>query len=103
MLEEGAPLIDEPFRFVIEKEHGEMVKLNPGKVEFTVKTPSRIQWQITNTSEDCNLLVQGQMEYDGFLDYRLTLTANKTLKIKDIRLEVPLNKEKAKYMIDTRL
>ena len=99
LLEEGAPLIDKPFRFVIEKESGEMVKLNPGKLEFTVKTPSQIQWQITNTSEDCNLLVQGKMEYDGFLDYRLTLTANKSLKIKDIRLEVPLNKDKAKYMM----
>ena len=99
LLEEGAPLIDEPFRFVIEKENGEIIKLNPGKVEFFKKTPSQIQWQVTNTSQECNLIVHGQMEYDGFLDYRLTLTANKALKIKDIRLEVPLNKDKAKYMM----
>ena len=99
LLGEGAPLINEPFRFVIEKESGEVVKLNSGKVEFTVNTPSQIQWQITNTSEECNLLVEGLMEYDGFLDYRLTLTANKPLKIKDIRLEVPFNKAKAKYMM----
>lgn len=99
LLEEGAPLIDEPFRFVIEKESGEIVKLNPGKVEFTNKTASQIQWQITNTSADCNLLVQGLMEYDGFLDYQLTLTANKSLKIKDIRLEVLLNMDRAKYMM----
>jgi len=99
LLKEGEPLIDEPFRFVVEKENGEKVQLSPGKLKFIAMTPSQIQWQITNTSMDCNLLVEGRMEYDGFLDYRMTLTANMPLKIKDIRLEVPVNKDMARYMM----
>ncbi len=39
------------------------------------------------------------MEFDGFVDFKLTLRSKKTFKVKDIRLEIPVNKDKANYMM----
>jgi len=39
------------------------------------------------------------MEFDGFVDYGLKLTSKTAAKVKDIRLEVPVVKEKAEYMM----
>jgi hypothetical protein len=39
------------------------------------------------------------MEFDGFVDYRLKLTSKTELKIKDIRLEIAIEENKANYMM----
>ncbi len=99
LVETGEPVVSQSFRFIIEKENGELIRLNPGKLAIKEQTPSKVIWNVLNTSKECDLECTGQMEFDGFVDYRLKLTANVPLKIKDIRLEIPVAKEKAEYMM----
>ncbi len=99
LVERGEPIVDHPFRFVIEKEDGAMVGLTPGKLTFTEQTSSKVAWKVVNTSELCDLVCTGQMEFDGFVDYRVKITAKVPLKVKDIRLEIPVVGEKAGYMM----
>ncbi len=95
----GKPIISQPFRFVVEKENGEMIRLKPGKLIFDGQTPSKVNWKVVNTSPEFDLECSGQMEFDGFVDYHLKLTAKTPEKVKDIRLEIPFEKEKAEYMM----
>ena len=95
----GESIVNQPFRFIVEKDNGEIVRLTPGKLSFTEQTPSKVVWKVLNTSEDCDLECTGRMEFDGFVDYKLKLVAKNPLKIKDIRLEIPVVKEKAEYMM----
>ena len=99
LTDKTAPVVDKPFRFVVEKMDGSIIPFTSQKVKVTEETSSKIVWQAINTSEECDLVVSGQMEFDGFVDYSLRLIANKSLKIKDIRLEIPVRKEKAVYMM----
>jgi len=99
LVEKGEPVVDRPFRFIIGKENGEMVRLVPGKLTFTEQTPSKVSWNVVNTSDEFILECTGQMEFDGFVDYRIKLTAKVPVKIKDIRLEIPVVKEKSEYMM----
>jgi hypothetical protein len=99
LIEKGEPIVNSPFRFVIEKENGQIIRLSPGELTFTKQTPSKTIWQVLNTSSECDLECTGQMEFDGFVDYKLKLTAKVPLKVKDIRLEVPVANEKADYMM----
>ena len=92
-------LLVKSFRFIIEKENGELIRLEPGKLAIKEQTPSKVIWNVLNTSKECDLECIGQMEFDGFVDYQLKLTAKVPLKIKDIRLEIPVVKEKAEYMM----
>ncbi len=95
----GKPIISDPVRFIIEKEDGQIIRLQPGELNFLKQTPSKVVWKVLNTSSECDLECIGQMEFDGFVDYQLRLTTKVPLKVKDIRLEIPVVKEKAEYMM----
>ena len=99
LTEEGEPIVKEPFRFVIEKSNGQKILLVPQKFTITQQTPSRIAWKVLNTSPQVDLECTAQMEYDGFVDYQLKLTAKTSLSVKDIRLEIPFEEDKATYMM----
>lgn len=97
--QQGEPILNEPFHFIIEKENGEIIHLKPRKLQFTGQTPSAVSWKAMNTSNDCDLICNGKLEFDGFADFHITVKAKKPLSIKDIRLEVAMNKDKAIYMM----
>lgn len=99
LTDRGEPIVNKPFRFIIQKQNGEIIRLNPGELKFTSQTPSTVVWCVVNTSTECDLECTGQMEFDGFIDYHLKLTAKIPLKVKDIRLEVPIVQEKAEYVM----
>jgi hypothetical protein len=99
LTEKGEPVLSKPFRFIIEKENGGIVRLEPGKLTFMDKTPSKVLWKVVNSSEEFDLEVTGRLEFDGYIDYGLKLTSKKTVRIKDIRLEIPVEKDKAEYMM----
>ena len=95
----GEPILGRPFHFSIVGQDGDIIQLKPGKLIFTSQSPSFITWKVVNISNDVNLICNGRMEYDGFVDYRLIVKAKKRIHIKDIRLEVAMNKDKAVYMM----
>lgn len=97
--EKGEYVVNSPFRFIIEKEQGGVISLVPGEIVFSDKSDTGISWKVTNSSEEADLEVSGRLEFDGFVDYAMKLTAKRTLKIRDIRLEVPVVKDKAEYMM----
>jgi hypothetical protein len=99
LLTQGEPLLARPFRFVIEKEDGTGVLLSPGALEFSGQTPSEVSWRVRSSSVECDLTCTGTMEFDGFVDYKLTLVAKRSANIRDIRLEVPVRAEKSTYMM----
>ncbi len=97
--EKGEEVVSSPFRFIIEKESGEKIKLSTGELEFFSSSNAATNWKVVNTSADADIELTGHLEFDGFIDYSLRLTAKKQLKIKDIRLEIPVNKAYADYMM----
>jgi hypothetical protein len=97
--EKGEYVVHSPFRFIIEKQQEGVISLVPGEIVFSDKSDAGITWKVTNSSEEADLEVSGRLEFDGFVDYTMKLTAKRTLKIRDIRLEVPVVKDKAEYMM----
>jgi hypothetical protein len=45
------------------------------------------------------VFIDGDLEFDGFADFQVTLTAKEETAVNDIRLEVPLAADVAKYMM----
>ncbi|HEX5553387.1 MAG TPA: glycoside hydrolase domain-containing protein [Chitinophagaceae bacterium] len=95
----GQPIIDKPFHFIIEKANGTVIHLKPGKIAFTSQAPSFVEWKVTNTSDECDMLCKGRLDFDGFVAYQLTIKAKKPLQVKDIRMEVAMSKGRATYMM----
>jgi hypothetical protein len=95
----GEPVTNKPFRFIIEKDNGEIITLTPGNLTFNEKNASRVVWTVQNTSDEVDLTCTGSLEFDGFGDYQLSLAARKPISVRDIRLEIPVKREKAEYMM----
>ena len=97
--DKGEPILSKAFRFVIEKDNGEAITLVPGKLTFTNEQAGSVTWQVKSSSAECVLTCSGSLKYDGFVDYKVSLKALQPLKIRDIRLEVPMTNEKSTYMM----
>jgi len=95
----GEPLINSAFRFVVEKADGQIVRLKPEKFTVNQHSQSRATWSVISTSPEFDLECTGVMEFDGYIDYQLKLKAKVPVMVKDIRLEIPVNKEKSEYMM----
>ena len=96
---EGEDLLKDPMRFIIEKADGSIVRLKPGKLEISSISESKAAWRVISSSLEFDLECSAQMEFDGFVDYKLTLTARTLVKVKDIRLEILVTEGKAEYMM----
>jgi hypothetical protein len=99
LLKQGHSLLSSAFRFVIEKEDGSQVRFTPGALRFTEETPSAASWQVTSTAAEFELACEGRLESDGLMEYSLTVKTATPIRVRDIRLEVPLRKACTPYMM----
>ena len=51
------------------------------------------------SSEECTLTVRSKTEFDGCITFCATLEARRDVKLADIRLEIPIRREVATYMM----
>lgn len=99
LMPEGEAITSHPFQFIVEKENSEILQLKPGNLEFTDQSPSHLSWRVTSYCDECELICSGRMEFDGYVDYKLTLRSKEIIRVKDIRLDIPVNKDQARYMM----
>ncbi len=67
-------------------------------------SPGAVAWEARRTaanSADAGLAmdVKGRMEFDGFVEFKVTITTARDLDVDDIALVVPMNPEAAEYMM----
>lgn len=97
----GRDILAAPMAMVIEDEQAKTVEWKPGKLTFTRKAPGAVAWKVESTSGNGKLKMtcSARMEFDGFVEYKVTIKAAEKQKINDIRLEIPMKKDAAKYMM----
>jgi len=95
-------VIASPIKLVAENENGPETWQAKG-VKFTAKQAGTVGWTATNTSANLKMDVTGNIEFDGFAMYTVKVTALKDVSLKDIRMEIPFNKEASKYIIGLNL
>lgn len=80
-----------PIRFIIETESGiKELKAEPILAE---QTDGHVTGSWSAEDEDLQLSCHQTMEFDGWINYIYTIHPKKNLKVKDIRLEIPMKKE----------
>ena len=61
--------------------------------------PGAVVWKLDNLNDDFLMSLEARMEFDGFVDYKVAVTARNNIAVSDIRLEVPWSEASAKYMM----
>jgi hypothetical protein len=75
------------------------IQMKKGGVKFTLRQPGTVQWTSTNTSDDLKMEVEGSLEFDGFVDFKVKITAIRDVDLNNITMHIPFEKQEAKYMM----
>ncbi len=92
-------LLKNPMSFVIENTDMSQQKFVPKDFTFIKKAEGAIAWTSESESNDFNMVLTAQAEFDGCIEYQLTLVAKKDFNVNDMRLELPYRNEVAEMMM----
>jgi hypothetical protein len=96
---EGRELLASPIALVLIEKSGGALKWNGDGPRFVKLTPGAVVWEAESRSGLFVLSCSAQMEFDGFVEFKLRLEAESAAEVDDIRLEIPLVRDVAKYMM----
>ncbi len=92
------PVLSAPVRFEI-IQNDQIVVWASDNFDIKKATQGRAEWSVANESTDFYMNVEGILEYDGMLNYRLSIVAKNDIQVQDMKLTVPLSVDAAKYML----
>ncbi|MGQ9737475.1 MAG: glycoside hydrolase domain-containing protein [Armatimonadota bacterium] len=94
----GREILASPVRFVVETAGGE-VDWKSIRQRRTKHTEAMVEWLSTAENDALSQQVHTRMEFDGCMLFTVTLQTKREVNLQDIRLEVPIRKEVAVYMM----
>ena len=95
----GTEILEEPITFTIETNKVGKEQFENNNSRILSKSSGIIKLSGERYSDRLVLHSQCEIEADGYLNYQITLEALTDIDLKDIRLEIPLRKEMASYMM----
>jgi hypothetical protein len=101
-MDRPADLTASPFKFRVLAPDGREMAWSPeggGGPRFSKHEPGAVAWEAQNSAGALAMAVEARMEFDGYVDCKVALTAARDTAVSDIRLEVPLRSECARYMM----
>jgi hypothetical protein len=97
-LDEPAPILARPLALEV-RAGAEPLSFEASEYEVVQEAAGRVRWSTTNRSDGMEMRVEGTLEYDGMLDYRITVRALRDMAIDDIALPVAWEPDAAEYML----
>ena len=88
-----------PMQFVIENTDKTQEKFVSTDFSFTKKEVGAVAWTSEAESGNFNMVLTAQAEFDGCIEYQVTLAAKQDMSVNDIRLEILYRNEIAEMMM----
>jgi len=95
----GRNLFTEPVHFHFNKADGKAVNFKAGPLAYTEVAEGTVGWQVDNQSPELDMQVKGSLEFDGFVNYTVKVTALQDVKLSNISLHLPMVPAAAKYIM----
>jgi hypothetical protein len=86
------------FHIISGTTHKDIVFKNAG-INFTQKDAGTVKWTATDTSDPLQMDISASIEFDGYMNYTVKLTALTDVSLDDIKFHIPFDKGASKYMI----
>ena len=93
----GRPLLQAPVRLEVIGSDGVPMAWSTDSVRMVRTQPGIAIWTATNSTGAITAQIQGDLEFDGTLEYHVAVTARDTTPVNDIALVVPYRADIAKY------
>ena len=92
-------LINEPIHFNFIGTDGSYMNLKSTGIQFIKKEAGTVQWKSTSSNDTLQMDVFASIEFDGFINYSVKITALKNVALADIAMHIPFKKEVSKYLM----
>lgn len=87
-----------PAEFVITTDQG-VLKLRSTKPRFVLDDTGRVEWISEGSGKGLKVSCRAALEFDGWINYIYTITPERDITVKDIRLNIPMRGDVARYMM----
>jgi hypothetical protein len=91
-------ILEQPLAWVIETEAGPLA-LTAAGLSIGQPGPGAVEWHAESAGEVVGWRCHGRMECDGHTRFQLTLRALQAIQVKDLRLEIPVRRAAATYLM----
>ena len=95
----GRPMLVRPIALVVDDSAGHAMTFQPGAVSVTKRSASRVAFRSSARSGALHLGLSGELDFDGNLEYRVALVADRAMPVKDIRLTLPFRNDVARFFM----
>ncbi|MGA2202629.1 MAG: glycoside hydrolase domain-containing protein [Terriglobales bacterium] len=86
-----------PITLLVEDAHGRVLPWVSDGVRFTKRAPGAAAWESHSHAGPVKMDLHAQMEFDGNIEFTLALDSTAAVKLNDLRLEIPLAADVARY------
>jgi hypothetical protein len=97
--ETGSSLLAAPMEIVAEESTGQSLVWSNTTCNFTKHNEGAAEWTARSTAGALVMDVRGRMEFDGFVQYKVTVSSTESLELSDLSLHLPMVKAKARYFM----
>jgi hypothetical protein len=92
-------ILARPLTLVIESAPGRALPWTGGPPRITKQAEGAVAWEAKNAAGPIDVTVKGRLEFDGCLEYEVALRARAAASVADVRLELPVARDVARYMM----
>ena len=98
LTEKGRDVLAGPVRLVLDGADASLASTTSG-IRFIKRAAGEVAWESDGTAGPLTTKTRAQMEFDGNIEFEVEVRATQATSLKDIRLEIPLTKDVARYMM----
>lgn len=88
-----------PIELIVSDDRRKVWTWQAQQTAFSGQADGTVTWHSRGRAGPVSMHCQGRMEFDGFLDFVVRLKAEETTRLGDVRLDVPLLRSAARYMM----
>jgi len=99
LVDKARDILSQPVTLTVEASRNVIWPWTPAGVTFLKKATGAVAWQSQSRASTLTMDCRAQMEFDGHLEFDVVVTAAQATRVNDIRLDIPVAKDVAKYMM----
>jgi tetratricopeptide (TPR) repeat protein len=98
-VDKGRQVLSAPIALTVQGHDVDLGPMKSGGLSFVKQAPGVASWRSTSTAGPVVMDTSAQLEFDGNMEYTVSIRSSRATAVDDIRLEIPLNRDVAKFMM----
>jgi len=99
LAESPRELLAAPIALLAEDANGQVLPWTSDGIRFNKRAPGAVAWESASHAGPVKMDLHAQMEFDGNIEFNVTLNTTAVVKLNDFRLEIPLAADVARYVM----